>query len=82
MEKNRMYWYCDQRKNVHVKGGKEWALNIKFNTSSYWNITTFAYKPKQKEIDKLLEIIKRSCEVYHNLVVMNVVSFNLKIEGT
>lgn len=81
MKENVMQWFCEKRKNVHVKNNTEWALNISFNNEAYWTVATFASRPKEKDLKKIIEIIKRTCEIYHTTVVMGIIeSFHLTIE--
>jgi hypothetical protein len=55
-----------ERKNVHVKGNKEWAFNIQFRMlNSTWTIFTWPYEPSEEEIKNVLEITLRSISVFY-----------------
>lgn len=54
-----------ERKNVHAKRGKEWALNVRFPQSNFWTIEIWDKKPKENEIRNTIAIIVRSMEIYH-----------------
>jgi len=59
-----------KRVNTFKKAGTEWALNAhctSFDRSL--TIKTYATKPTQSKLERDIEVINRSMEVYHGLYV-------------
>lgn len=54
-----------QRKNCHVKTGKEWALTVKLR-EDMWVVRTWEKKPREEELVLCKKMVIRSMEIYHN----------------
>lgn len=76
---------CDvvKRKNVFAKNGEEFALMIKFlrdrtDSSDYWSVYSWDNQPKQSEIETIIGLVKRTCEIYHRHI--KIPTYNLTVE--
>lgn len=56
-----------ERKNVHASKGKEWALNVSFDSSRY-TLRTWTKKPTDKTIREAIDLTMRSFEVFYNSI--------------
>lgn len=54
-----------ERRNVYVKGGKEFAFRAKLNGHTYWTLTTWAKRPTTEAIKQAEELVLRSFLFYH-----------------
>ena len=63
---NNVTYRIIERRNVHVKGNKEWAFTVQFRMNeNAWTIFTWTYKPSEKEIENILEITLRAIDVFY-----------------
>jgi hypothetical protein len=58
-------WYVQERRNVHVSRGKEWALNVEIRGDfTVWTIATWkgVKKPSNEEIQRFLTAYSQGVE--------------------
>jgi len=68
----------EHRTNVHVPGGTEWALNIALDKVHTWTLRVYRTKPAAKTVQKDLDLILRSFQMYHDVSESNRARFELK----
>ena len=62
----KLVWRVDERRNMHQRRGKEWALNIRIDDhNNGWTIFAWDKKPTAKQINDAVAIMHRAMEVYH-----------------
>jgi len=54
----------EERRNVHVKGEKEWALNVRWAGSlSWWTLFTWVNKPSEGAVCDMKYVFNRSASI-------------------
>ena len=59
-----------------VNNTNEWVLKTKIGNGDWWVITGWFHQPSKELINKTIDVIRRSMEVYHRH--LRVPEFNLK----
>lgn len=54
-----------ERRNVHEKLGKEWALNVLLDEGFGWTLCTWDKEPALEQEHNAIELAKRCFEFYH-----------------
>lgn len=73
-------YYVEERRNTFQKSGKEFALNVRINEGRAWTIKTFLKPPADATIKDVLEIVKRSIELWEITRPKNP-DYSFRIEG-
>ena len=67
-------FYVESRVNVHVPGGREWALYVSLDGGSPWVVATWAKSPAIKTVEETIKVVVRSFEIYHRAIRLPVYS--------
>ena len=65
MISKQITFWVQERRNVHSRQGREWALNAQLVGHPFWTLKVWDSRPTEERVEEVKNIIQRAFDFYH-----------------